>query len=225
MVDVHEITKSKNFKIIDNFLSDIDLKKLTTICSLNGLEHLKIDKWRFTVEDSEQPIKYGNWEELKERYSESLLNGESPNAKFDIKNLKSLDLIEDVNNLFFNYDSESLKESLDRFCCGHWIWWSIANNVTPLHKDPYSNLFLQIEGEKEWIIYNREYNKTIESDLRYDANNGFKQSNFNIDDSEIPQNKFILKPGQLLFIPPDSWHYVKTLSNSYSINCFMDLEI
>ena len=216
MIDLNKVVGIGKPKVIDNFLSDEDINNLSSVCSFGGLKTLKINRWRWA---DESIIEYGDWDITEERFLESYKNKESPNAHFDIQNIKSL--VKKSDNLFFNYTSHDLSDHWSQQR-GHWIWWSDENNITPLHKDPYDNFILQIRGEKEWTIYSDEYDDILYGDnLQFDGGGGFSKSNFNIDDNSLSKIKFILKPGQLFFLPTGWSHHIKTLSHSYSISCFM----
>ena len=194
-------------KVIDNFLSLEDISNLSYVCSYRGLKTLEIERWRWT---DESVIEYGDWDISEKEFLESFKK--SSNAQLDVQDIKPL--VKNSDNLFFNYTSSDPQQ-------GHWIWWSDKNNITPLHKDPYDNFILQLVGEKEWILFGDDYDDILYGDnLQFDTGYGFAKSNFNVNDNDNPYRKFILKPGQLLFLPKGWSHYVKTLSQSYSINCF-----
>jgi hypothetical protein len=197
-------------KVTDNFLSDEDINNLSSICSFEGLKILEIERWRWT---DKSVIEYGDWDISKKEFLHSFKK-KSPNAQFNVQGIKPL--VKNSDDLFFNYKSDDPQQ-------GYWIWWSDENNITPLHKDPYDNFILQIRGEKEWTIYSDEYDDILYGDnLQFNTDYGFAKSNFNIDDNSLSKIKFILKPGQLLFLPMGWSHHIKTLSHSYSINCFME---
>ena len=207
MIDLNKIVEIGRPKVIDNFLSLEDISNLSYVCSYKGLKTLEIERWRWT---DESVIEYGDWDISEKEFLQSFKK--SPNVQFDVQDIKPL--VKNSDNLFFNYTSNDPQQ-------GHWMWWSDKNNISPLHKDPYDNFILQLSGEKEWIVFSDEYDDILYGDnLQFDTGYGFVKSNFNVNDNDIPKNKFILKPGQLLFLPEGWSHYVKTLSKSYSINCF-----
>ena len=205
-----DLTKLNEPKVIDNFLFDEDINNLSHVCSFEGLNTLEIERWRW---QDESVIRYGNWDISKEEFLESFKK-KSRNAQFNIQNIKPL--VKNSDNLFFNYTSDDEQQ-------GHWIWWSDKNNITQLHTDPYDNFILQLDGEKEWILFSEEYNDVIYDNPAWDGGYGFAVSDLNINDIDIPHHKFVCRPGQLLFIPRGWSHHVKTLSKSYSINCFFEI--
>jgi hypothetical protein len=202
-----DLTKLNEPKVIDNFLSDEDVNNLSHVCSYKGLNTLEIERWRWT---NELGIEYGDWDISSKEFLQSFKK-KSPNAKFNVQSIKQL--VKNSDNLFFDYTSNDEQQ-------GHWVWWSDKNNITPLHKDPYDNFILQLSGEKEWIVFSDEYDDIIYNNPDWDGGYGFAVSDLNIDDIDFPHHKFVCKPGQLLFIPRGWSHYVKTLSRSYSVNCF-----
>ena len=210
MIDLNEIVKANKPKVIDNFLSDEDINNLSHVCSFEGLNTLEIERWRW---QDESVIHYGDWNISEEEFLESFKK-KNRNAQFNIQNIKPL--IKNSDNLFFNYTSDDEQQ-------GHWIWWSDKNNITQLHTDPYDNFILQLYGEKEWILFSEEYNEVIYDNPVWDGGYGFAVSDLNINDIDIPHHKLVCKPGQLLFIPKGWSHHVKTLSKSYSINCFFEI--
>ena len=207
MIDLNEIVKINELRVIDNFLSDEDINNLSHVCSFEGLNTLEIERWRWT---SESVIEYGDWDISSKEFLQSFKK-KSPNAQFNVQGIKPL--VKNSDNLFFNYTSNDEQQ-------GHWVWWSDKNNISPLHKDPYDNFILQLSGEKEWIVFSDEYDDIIYNNPNWDGGYGFVLSNLNINDIDLPHHKFVCKPGQLLFIPSGWSHYVKTLSKSYSVNCF-----
>jgi len=206
-MDLNKIVEIGRPKVIDNFLSDEDVNNLSHVCSYRGLKTLEIERWRWI---DESVIEYGDWNISEEEFLQSFKK-KSPNAQFNVQSIKPS--VKNSDNLFFNYTSSDPQQ-------GHWVWWSDKNNITSLHKDPYDNFILQLSGEKEWIVFSDEYDDIIYNNSNWDGGYGFVQSSLNINDIDIPHHKFVCKPGQLLFIPKGWSHHVKTLSKSYSINCF-----
>jgi len=108
-------------------------------------------------------------------------------------------------------------------------WIGTGGTRTPLHFDSYDNLFVQVVGSK----YVRLYEKTETSKLyviKNDDNNYAKQGNMSAVDCEkedysayplvkdAKYTEIILYPGDALYIPAKTWHYVRGLSTSASVN-------
>jgi hypothetical protein len=109
------------------------------------------------------------------------------------------------------------------------VWIGTGGTRTPLHFDSYDNLFVQVVGSK----YIRLYDKSETSKLYVIKGNGnthTSQGNMSAVDCEKedyslhPQaisakyTEVILFPGDALYIPAKTWHYVRGLSTSASVN-------
>ena len=104
-------------------------------------------------------------------------------------------------------------------------WFGPWSTVSPLHQDPYDNLLSQVIGFK----YVRLYSNSIDRSSIYAHQDRLldNTSQVDIDDydsskypqfSSLPFTECLLKPGQMLYIPNGFWHYVRSLSTSFSIN-------
>lgn len=103
-------------------------------------------------------------------------------------------------------------------------WFGPAGTVTPLHHDPHYNLLAQVVGTKYVRLYHPKDSASL-----YSYQTGLTQnsSQVEIDDPDFEAHpefanllatECILQPGQMLFIPPGWWHYVKALSVSFSVS-------
>lgn len=103
-------------------------------------------------------------------------------------------------------------------------WFGPAGTVTPLHHDPHYNLLAQVVGTKYVRLYHPKDSASL-----YPYQTGLTQnsSQVEVDDPDLethpefanlPATECILQPGQMLFIPPGWWHYVKALSVSFSVS-------
>ncbi|KAJ3239699.1 Lysine-specific demethylase 8 [Chytriomyces hyalinus] len=100
-------------------------------------------------------------------------------------------------------------------------WLGPSGTVSPLHNDPYHNLLAQLVGTKYVRIYNAcDSAKVYPEKTRLGHN-----SRVNVD--SVDSKKFplfqkaacwqvVLGPGDLLYIPRHAWHYVRSLSVSFS---------
>lgn len=101
-------------------------------------------------------------------------------------------------------------------------WFGPAGTVTPLHTDPYHNLLAQVVGCK----YVRLYSPHATPQLRpYTEGLTTNSSTIDLDDAQaaaqlegVPFWETLLRPGQVLYIPPGWWHYVKSLAVSFSVS-------
>jgi hypothetical protein len=133
-------------------------------------------------------------------------------ADFDVKWLR---MFKKVN---------SLTESFQVFIGGD-------NSYTPLHNSSLGNLFTQVVGEKEWVLYPHENVAVIDPDpvrniyrhapIRKD---GDSFNAFNPDFTypfdlykKLNGFKVHLKPGDIFYNPPYYWHSVKNIGNSIGV--------
>ena len=105
-------------------------------------------------------------------------------------------------------------------------WFGPKGTITPIHHDPKHNILTQVVGYKYLRIYSPK-----ESGNLY-ARDGILNNTSQVDpeqDKEIINEKFpkfrdakyfdvMLEPGDGLYIPPKWWHYVKSLSISFSLS-------
>lgn len=103
-------------------------------------------------------------------------------------------------------------------------WFGPAGTVTPLHHDPHHNILAQVVGKK----YVRLYTSSVSEEL-YPYNetmlcNSSQVDLDNIDDGQYPKVHdlefldCILEEGEMLYIPPKWWHYVRSLTISFSVS-------
>jgi len=103
-------------------------------------------------------------------------------------------------------------------------WFGPAATVTPLHTDPHHNLLAQVVGRKYVRLYAPSH-----TDSLYPFQEGLTTNTSQVDldapdherfplSSKLPHVDCLLEPGQMLFIPKGWWHYVKSLSVSFSVS-------
>jgi lysine-specific demethylase 8 len=173
---------------------------------------------------------------LLEDYINLLLNNKTNNyLKYEDNNqfFQEINLEKQINQIFNNITPLlSIKKTS--------FWMGPKNSWTPLHYDTdYFNLLCMIKGYKEIILIHPKYTKYI-----YQMSNYQKGSNWsyvdiwNIDYIKYPllknikYNKIILKPGQMLYIPPFYWHAIRNIDNTiaftyhyYTIYSFLTIDI
>ena len=103
-------------------------------------------------------------------------------------------------------------------------WFGPKGTVSPLHYDPKHNFLAQIIGQKYIKLYS--YNET---DKLYPhsttlLHNTSQVDVENPDGDEFPMFKeahfseCILREGEMLYMPPKYWHYIRSLSVSFSVS-------
>ena len=120
--------------------------------------------------------------------------------------------------------------SIPEYCClGNNIdpdvnaWFGPEGTISPLHQDPKSNLLCQVVGSKYVKLCSPE-----QSEYLY-PNEGVLSNTSQIDAECLDIHRFpliskarfehaVLQPGEMLYIPPKHWHYVRSLSISFSVS-------
>jgi lysine-specific demethylase 8 len=104
------------------------------------------------------------------------------------------------------------------------IWLGTSGTRTSLHRDPYLNLLCQVAGFKYVRVYDDAQTQYLAPDvLRAGNKNTFTRSPLDPErERSIPSAarfvECILRPGDVLYIPKNHWHYVRSLTTSVSIN-------
>lgn len=103
-------------------------------------------------------------------------------------------------------------------------WFGPGGTVSPLHFDPDHNFLCQVVGSKYIRLYDERY-----SSLVYPHENEllFNTSQVDVENPDLesfplfstaPYVETILEPGSMLYLPPRMWHYVRSLSTSFSVS-------
>ena len=103
-------------------------------------------------------------------------------------------------------------------------WFGPQGTVSPLHTDPKHNFLCQVAGKKYVRLYRRD-----QTDCLYPFEDEllFNTSRIDLENPDLAAHpKFaeaegfecILEEGQMLYIPPKCWHFVKSLTPSFSLS-------
>lgn len=103
-------------------------------------------------------------------------------------------------------------------------WFGPKGTISPMHFDPKNNLFCQIIGEKKIILASPEHSSFLYPHDNFLLSNTSQIDCENLDYDQFPNVKncvfyeLTLQAGDMLYIPPKWWHYVRSLSNSFSVS-------
>eukprot|EP00039_Didymoeca_costata_P031030 m.32797 g.32797 ORF g.32797 m.32797 type:complete len:504 (-) comp8451_c0_seq2:1209-2720(-) len=104
-------------------------------------------------------------------------------------------------------------------------WLGPEGTVTPLHYDPYHNILVQVAGYKYIRLYSSEQSHRLYPRDPPLINN----SHINLDKETMENTPLfhgtpgwhgVIGPGDALHIPRHCWHYVRSLSLSFSVSFF-----
>jgi hypothetical protein len=105
------------------------------------------------------------------------------------------------------------------------FWFSPPDARGALHRDLPENLYAQVIGHKEWLIYDRRETARMYSNPPWSALPHFSR----VDAVDPDLTRFprfagthpfhcVLEPGDVLFLPSRWWHQARSLDCSVSIN-------
>ncbi|MCG9892177.1 MAG: cupin-like domain-containing protein [Thermosynechococcaceae cyanobacterium MS004] len=96
------------------------------------------------------------------------------------------------------------------------IFMGNSNSVSALHCAIGTNLFINVYGQKEWVLLSPKYTSLLKPHLNEFGLFAFSEQDiFNPNDisQRIPHYRVTLEPGDVLFIPPWWWHAVRNVSD------------
>ncbi|EKX42932.1 hypothetical protein GUITHDRAFT_110978 [Guillardia theta CCMP2712] len=108
------------------------------------------------------------------------------------------------------------------------FWYGSAGSEAQCHYDTYGyNLVAQLYGEKRWLLFPPGDRKGLMRPTRipYEESSVFSDLKFK-SAGEVPGGmEVVLKPGEVLYVPHYWWHQVEALSDSISVNSWVDLPV
>ncbi|KAI9366268.1 hypothetical protein BD770DRAFT_375791 [Pilaira anomala] len=102
-------------------------------------------------------------------------------------------------------------------------WFGPKGTISPLHHDPYHNLLVQVVGSKYLrlispqqteFVYPRTGLMTNTSEVDVNNQDNEKYPRF----KQVDYVECVLQQGEILYIPPKWWHFVKSLETSFSVS-------
>ncbi|XP_018560601.1 lysine-specific demethylase 8 [Lates calcarifer] len=103
-------------------------------------------------------------------------------------------------------------------------WFGPRGTVSPLHQDPQQNFLAQVVGSKYIRLYSPEDTDKLYPHQSQLLHNTSQVEVENPDAERFPEFakapylECVLQPGDVLFIPVQHWHYVRSLELSFSVS-------
>lgn len=109
------------------------------------------------------------------------------------------------------------------------VWISSPGSTTPCHFDGYYNMYLQLSGLKRFILLPPEKHRNVRTFPFLHPSFGQCKEAFGEEGASLPphlwseRTEIVLRPGELLYIPPHWLHEVQALTTSTSMNVWTDI--
>ncbi|XP_058463893.1 bifunctional peptidase and arginyl-hydroxylase JMJD5 isoform X2 [Malaya genurostris] len=107
-------------------------------------------------------------------------------------------------------------------------WLGPRGTISPLHTDPSHNLLCQVFGSKTIVLASPLDTPNLYPHEHFILNNTSQLNMKSLDFNQFPKaravqfRRLVLRRGEVLYIPPDWWHYVESLAPSFSVSFWFD---
>lgn len=230
----------ENCPSIDRFCSQYFLKEEPVLIR-NAIDHWPaLNNWRDinylykTAGNRTIPVEIGsdytssNWSQELLKLKRFLINQFSSNSNPNVEYLAQHNLFDQIPELAqdFSIPEYCLLGSSETVDVKAWL--GPKGTVSPLHQDPKHNILCQVFGSKKIILASPRYSKNLYTFEGRFLNNTSSIDVENIDYKEHPLVKEVeflsltLQEGECLYIPFKWWHFVKSLSKSFSVSFWFE---
>lgn len=159
--------------------------------------------------------------------------------------LKEFLTSEEFDSFYINFLTLLDNEDFLKYCKGNeldelvgqpnlfnqWFISRVANNGSTLHNASADNMFLNIQGQKEWHFIHPSYTPVMQSSMSKHGMYSVSETDETFEEDyyqfmvkkypyfkHIPVYKVVLEEGDLLFNPPWWWHRVQNLT-PFTVGC------
>jgi hypothetical protein len=100
------------------------------------------------------------------------------------------------------------------------LWFGPASTVTPLHHDVMNVLIAQIYGRKRFVLIPPEQTPFLYNKIGVYSEVNHEKPDYSVHPlyRSVQPISFVLRPGDILFLPVGWWHHVKSLDTSIMIS-------
>ncbi|KAL5277110.1 KDM8 family protein [Megaselia abdita] len=230
----------ENCPSIDRFCSQYFLPEKPVLIK-NALEHWPaLTKWRDinylykTAGNRTIPVEIGsnytseNWSQELLKLKTFLVHQFSSKGIENVEYLAQHDLFDQVPDLAkdFSIPEYCLLGNSENIDIKAWL--GPKGTVSPLHQDPKHNILCQVFGSKKIILAAPKDTKYLYPFEGRFLNNTSSVDVENIDFEKYPLAREVefltltLQEGECLYIPVKWWHFVKSLTKSFSVSFWFE---
>jgi lysine-specific demethylase 8 len=116
-----------------------------------------------------------------------------------------------------------------RLVRGPLLWIGPKDMVSPLHLDPEHNLFSQVFGSKEWLVFSPSDQRNLYVPWPEHPDAILNWSPIDVSSPDVDRfpryarltpYRHVLEPGEMLYLPAGWWHGVRYRGVAISVNMF-----